>query len=131
MFLLCHVIMAQDYVGTTAGVFSTSPTGAATYTIPLQLRDGYSAFTPQISLVYNSQSGNGIAGFGWNIAGLSAITAIPHSRYYDGTNIQGISVNSSDVYALDGERLLLKSGANPTSGSISTFWDYVTIPLLL
>lgn len=117
MFLLCHVIMAQDYVGTTAGVFSTSPTGAATYTIPLQLRDGYSAFTPQISLVYNSQSGNGIAGFGWNIAGLSAITAIPHSRYYDGTNIQGISVNSSDVYALDGERLLLKSGANAKKGA--------------
>ena len=117
LLILCQVMLAQDYVGTTAGVLSASPTGAATYTIPLQLRDGYSGFTPQISLVYNSQSGNGIAGFGWNISGLSSIAATPHSRYYDGTDIKGITLNTGDVYTLDGERLLLKSGNNAKKGA--------------
>ncbi len=117
LLIMCRVMQAQDYVGTTMGGLSTSPTGGATYTIPLQLRDGYSSFTPQISLVYDSQSGNGIAGFGWNISGLSSIAAIPHSRYYDGSNIKGIALNAGDAYALDGERLLLKSGSNARKGA--------------
>ena len=110
-FLLCLLASAQDYTGTMTGTFSVSSNGAATYTIPIILRDGYSDFTPNISLTYNSQAGNGVAGYGWNISGLSSITAIPHTVYFD-SNASSIGINSNDAYALDGQRLLLKSGTN-------------------
>lgn len=109
--LLCLLASAQDKTGTMPGTFSVSSNGAATYTIPIVLRDGYSEFTPKISLTYNSQAGNGVAGYGWNISGLSSITAIPHTVYFD-SNASSIRINSNDAYALDGQRLLLKSGTN-------------------
>lgn len=117
--LSCMGINAQTEVGTTTGTFSVSPTGAATYTIPIPLRDGQGGFTPQIALTYNSQAGNGVVGYGWEISGLSSITATPHSKYYDTNNIRGINVDATDAYTLDGQRLLLKSGSN---GKAKTYY---------
>lgn len=53
---------AADLVGRTVGSLSCTQTGGAMYTIPIELKDGYSSFTPELALVYNSQSGNGIMG---------------------------------------------------------------------
>ena len=103
---------AQTVVGTIDGTFAPSPSGAAMYSIPIELKNGVSTFTPQISLVYNSQAGNGLLGTGWNISGLSSITSINHNRHFDGNNIQGVSYDNTDAYALDGQRLLLVSGEN-------------------
>lgn len=112
-----------DYVGRIDGYFNLSPAGAATYSIPLKLRDGYSSFTPSISLTYSSQSGNGIAGFGWSLSGLSSINAVGHSRYFDGDNISGVCANTNDAYAIDGKRLLLTSGINSRKGAKYTTED--------
>ena len=48
---------------------SVSPSGGRIYSIPLVTAAGYN-FTPQLSLTYNSQGGDGTAGYGWNINGL-------------------------------------------------------------
>lgn len=76
---------AADLVGRTVGSLSCTQTGGAMYTIPIELKDGYSSFTPELALVYNSQSGNGIMGIGWSIAGMSSISASGKSIYYDGS----------------------------------------------
>ena len=84
VLLLSQDIYASVLVGKTEGTFSVSPSGAATYTIPITIQKGLSDFAPQISLSYNSQAGNGIAGLGWNISGLSAISVVPKNLYFDG-----------------------------------------------
>lgn len=82
-----------------------SPTGARTYTVPIEAYPGIGEMTPQISLSYSSVSGNGIAGIGWNIAGLSSIIRTNKSLHYDGKT-EGISQNANDAFILDGQRLI-------------------------
>lgn len=96
-------------VGSTNGGFDVSPTGGATYQIPIFTPPGTAGMQPQISIAYNSQSGNGLLGMGWNITGLSAITRVPKNYYFDNM-AGGISLTSEDQLSLDGNRLLYKSG---------------------
>ncbi|WP_340199531.1 FG-GAP-like repeat-containing protein [Ascidiimonas sp. W6] len=96
--------------GSTPAAFDVSLTGAATYTVPFALPPGIKDIVPPVSLTYSSQAGNGIAGWGWNIAGLSTITRIPSTKHHDG-EIHPIDFSATDRYALDGQRLLLKSGS--------------------
>ncbi len=121
MLISCIFVFAQELAGSLNGDFSVSQTGAATYKIDIDAPSCNSDFRPQISLVYSSQAGNSIAGYGWNIIGLSSISATPHSRYFDTTNISGINVDTNDAYSIDGERLLLKSGTNGRKNA-----EYVT-----
>ncbi len=46
-----------------------TPSGGKTYSIPITTAP-VSSSAPQISIAYNSQSGNGVAGYGWNLAGI-------------------------------------------------------------
>jgi RHS repeat-associated protein len=100
---------AQSH-GTIDGVFNVSDLGSASYTIPIKIPDGIAGMQPSISLTYNSQGGNGIAGYGWQLSGISAITRIPNNIYND-KNVSGISLSAEDKFALDGSRLILTSGA--------------------
>jgi hypothetical protein len=70
-------------VGITEGQLSVSLNGVAGYSIPISVPAGINGVVPQISLVYSSQTGNGIAGYGWNIAGVSAITRISRTKFHD------------------------------------------------
>jgi RHS repeat-associated protein len=95
-----------DYVPLTmGGVVDVSPTGAANYQLPIFVSPGSNGMQPSLSIVYSSQSGNGLLGLGWNLAGLSAITRVGKNPYYDGT-VQGVELNQNDVFALDGVRLI-------------------------
>jgi hypothetical protein len=94
--------------GRTVGNFAVSPTGAATYTIPLWVPPGPRGIQPNLALVYNSQSGNGTLGVGWNLAGLSAITRCTLTVAQDGT-AGPIALAAGDRYCMDGKRLRLTS----------------------
>ena len=100
----------SNEVGITEGALSVSLTGAANYNIPIAVPPGINGVIPQIGLSYSSQSGNGQAGYGWNISGVSMISRIPSTKFHDGT-IDGVDFNSLDRFSFDGQRLLLK---NPT-----------------
>ena len=50
-------------VGSIEGTFDASSTGAATYFIPIDAPLGVGGLQPSIGIVYNSQSGNGVAGW--------------------------------------------------------------------
>jgi len=101
-------------VGSIPGEFAVSPTGAATYTIPIEVPAGINGMQPSVSLVYNSQAGNGIAGWGWNLSGMSSITRIGKTMYHD-DDILPVQLTGADNLMLDGQRLIHVSGTNLTS----------------
>ncbi|MCK9207461.1 MAG: FG-GAP-like repeat-containing protein, partial [Salinivirgaceae bacterium] len=103
-------------VGAIGGAFDVSPSGAATYNVPIAVSPGTMGMQPNVSVVYNSQGGNGLLGVGWEIAGFSAITRVPANIYTDGAS-GGVNLNLNDKFALDGNRLLLKTGTYGVSNS--------------
>lgn len=118
LLFLCGVSAHAQYeIGDMGGVFNVSEMGAATYSLPFDLPEGINGMKPSLGLVYNSQGGNGVAGMGMSISGLSVISRTPKDIFHDGT-AKGISYTTADAYAKDGVRLLLKSGSNGNSGAI-------------
>lgn len=104
-------------VGVTEGELSVSLTGSASYNIPIAVPPGINGVEPKIGLSYNSNAGNGIAGYGWNISGLSAITRIPSTKYHDNNN-DPIDFDALDRFALDGQRLIVKTGTYGANNSV-------------
>lgn len=109
-------------VGVTEGQLSVSLTGGATYNIPVAVPPGINGIVPQISLSYNSQGGNGLAGYGWNISGISVITRIPSTRFHD-DNIDAVDFDGLDRYAFDGQRLVVKNGTSGVYGANGTVYE--------
>ncbi|MCX8532158.1 RHS repeat-associated core domain-containing protein [Chryseobacterium luquanense] len=90
---------------------NVSESGAMTYMLPIEIHSGINNFQPNISLAYNSQSGNGMAGWGWNIVGLSTISRGGKSKEIDGITL-GTQFNDDDPYYLDGQRLIQNDANN-------------------
>lgn len=105
-------------IGEIAGTFSIAGTGGVTYTIPIYTPPGSNNFEPKISLSYSSQAGNGIAGYGWNISGLSTIGRAGKNIYHNGI-VQPVKFNATeDAFLLDGMKLNPISGLNGANGTI-------------
>jgi len=94
------------YVGTLGGTISTGAMGGAVYTVPIELPVGINGMQPSLALTYNSQGGNGLAGWKWDLAGLSSITRTGQTLYHDGA-VGGVTLNDdNDRFMLDGQRLI-------------------------
>ena len=103
-------------VGTPAGAFSVSETGAANYTLAIEAPDG-GALTPRLSLAYDSQQGGyGLAGYGFGLTGLSAITRGGSDLFHDGVQ-RGVTHTAADNLYLDGKRLVPVSDARGHDGA--------------
>src|SRR5215813_11347595 len=77
--------------------FAANPvTGTGSMTVPIATSPGRSGFGPQLSLSYDSGSGNGPFGFGWSL-GLPQIT-----RKTDKGLPQYRNAEESDVFILSG-----------------------------
>ncbi len=106
-------------VGKLAGSGGVSG-GSATYDIPIAVPPGRRGMQPGLSLNYSSRAGNGIAGMGWSLSGLSSMHRCPHTLEQDG-QIRAVQLDTGDRLCLDGQRLVLTSGtygaANATYGT--------------
>ena len=92
-------------VGTLYGTIDVSQTGATNYSIQIFCPPGTAGIQPQLSIQYNSQGAFGFLGQKWNLNGLSFITRVPKTMYLEGKS-EEIKLNNTDVYALDGNRLV-------------------------
>lgn len=61
-----------------------------------------------------------MAGYGWNITGVSSIQRIPSTSFHD-NNIDGVDFDNLDRFALDAQRLVIKNGA--TYGSNEAIYE--------
>ncbi|WP_407484003.1 RHS repeat-associated core domain-containing protein [Elizabethkingia meningoseptica] len=104
----------------TTGKIDVNGGGQLQYTLPIALPPGIKSVAPQISLVYTSSSGNGIAGYGWNISGITSISRMGKTIEKDG-EVKGVQLDYSDFYHFNGQRLILVSGEYGKDGA-----EYVT-----
>lgn len=89
------------------GDFAVDQSGAATYSIPIQVPPGVNGLEPKLSLAYSSLGGNGLLGVGWSLGGLSTITRCGQTSGQDGGAwVGGVSYNATDRFCLDGQRLV-------------------------
>lgn len=95
-------------VGSIVGSANVTPYGQATYSIPFYIPPGSNGMVPSLGLTYNSMAHEGIAGRGWNINGISAITRSKSDFYHDNINA-GISL-TNNIYSLDGQRMVYSAG---------------------
>lgn len=68
---------------------------------------------PNLSVTYNSSTKTGLAGYGFDLTGLSIISRIPSDRFHDGIST-AIDFTSHDHFALDGQRLMYLSYSSDT-----------------
>ncbi len=116
--------LSNAVAGTLPGVAAVSPTGAATYSIPISVPMGTAGVVPQLALQYSSQAGDGLLGAGWMLTGLSKITRCPQDIARDGQR-RALDKNSTlktsgianDRFCLDGQRLILVGGKYGEDGS--------------
>ena len=113
--LLANLPAHDPTVGTVAGSGGVTG-GAATYEIPIIVPPGRRGMQPALSLGYSSRSGNGIAGMGWSLSGLSSLHRCPMTLAQDG-QIRAVQLDAQDKLCLDGQRLIATSGTYGTTGA--------------
>jgi hypothetical protein len=91
-------------------------TGSATYSIPIRLPVSEAGMTPELSIDYDSSSGNGLLGMGFSLGGLSVIHRVPANLEQDGL-IDGVDFDDNDRFSLDGQRLVSTVGSYGAAGS--------------
>lgn len=93
----------------TKGDIDVTSSGQLQYRLSIMLPPGIKDIAPNLDMAYLSGSGNGIAGFGWSVSGITTISRTGKSIDRDGES-RGIYLDYSDSYSFNGQRLILKSG---------------------
>ena len=108
-------------VGRMGGNFQVTQLGNAQYTIPIEVPPGRGGIQPDLKVVYDSTSGQGLFGLGTNLAGLSEIARCG-SNMSDDRQLRSVQFDSNDHFCLDGQRLVA------VGGDTSTTTEYRTEP---
>ncbi|WP_413998087.1 RHS repeat-associated core domain-containing protein [Flavobacterium sp. W1B] len=112
---ITHLLFSQNFTD-TKGELQISNSGTATYNLPIAMPPSIKNVAPIINLTYSSGITGGLAGQGWNINSISTISRMATRRDIDGF-VDGVDFDDNDKLALDGQRLLLKTGTYWADGS--------------
>ena len=99
---------------------SAGNSGAVVYSVPIATAPGLKN-VPPLSLIYSSLGVNGLAGYGWEVGGVSGISVTNKTAYYDGEMSAADADSPDAAYSLDGVRLMPNSITN-----LSNTWQYET-----
>jgi hypothetical protein len=102
--------------GKLAGSLNVGSGGSSQYTIPVARPPGTAGMAPAVALKYDSSGGNGVAGVGWSLTGLSQISRCGRDFAHDNARA-GVDLSAGDPFCLDAQRLILVSGSQGAAGS--------------
>jgi hypothetical protein len=95
--------------------------GAYHYRIPIEVPPGRAGMAPSVAISYSSQGGNGPLGVGFSLEGASSISRCEKMMAAGGTrdriHFSTHVTPGTDVYCLDGQRMVLLSGTNGDVGA--------------
>lgn len=100
----------------TQGTIEVNDNGQLQFTLPIALPPAIKSVAPQINLIYTSGSGNGVAGYGWTISGVTGISRMGRNIEKD-DEVRTIQFDYTDYYMFSGQRLILKSGEYGKDGA--------------
>ncbi|MEL7271618.1 MAG: FG-GAP-like repeat-containing protein, partial [Bacteroidota bacterium] len=115
--------------GSTVDHLSVSLAGGVNYSVPIDVPPGLNGVQPKLAWTYDSHTGNGLAGWGWNISGISVITRIPSTLFHDNL-VDGVDFDDNDRFALDGQRLIVKTGNYGGNGSVYQTEQYSNLKVI-
>lgn len=110
-----NFIFSQNYHD-TQGKLDITNSGQAVFTVPIALPPSLQNVGPTINLVYASGQFGGVVGQGWNINSISMISRMSTNLHIDGV-VDGVDFDDNDKLAIDGQRLLIKTGNYWENGS--------------
>lgn len=109
-------VLAKDIPGSTQTSYGVSSNGSFQFQIPIVIPQGRNGVQPNLSLSFSSSGGNGMAGVGWGVSGLGAITRCGKTIATNGVR-GGVQHDSNDRFCLNGQQLILVSGSYGAAGS--------------
>lgn len=93
----------------------TSPAGARTYEVPIDVYPGMRDFHPSLSLAYNSQQGSSVMGVGWTLSGIPTISRTAYNSFKRPKSITENGLSAAFTYNGDYDRVKMsvtRNGAN-------------------
>ena len=124
----CYIDTGKD-VGEIPLSSTVHPSGSLVCSVPVEIAPGKQGFAPSLSFSYNHRAGNGVMGVGWGIGGLSCISRISKSVYYD-AKTEGATLSKEDALTLDGVRLI-RTGQTSSSIQYETEQGRIKVTALL
>ncbi len=115
-----QLFFSQNSYHDTKGGIEVNAGGQLQFSLPIELPKGIKNVSPNVSLIYISNSSNGIAGYGWSLSGVTSISRIGKTIEKDG-ELNGVKLDYSDYFSFNGQKLILKSGVYGQDGA-----EYVT-----
>jgi RHS repeat-associated protein len=102
--------------GRLAGSGSVDAAGAASWSLPIAVSPGINGLAPALAISYRSHAGDGEAGAGADLTGLSRVTRCPRIMATD-ARVRGVRFDGDDRFCLDGQVLVLVSGTHGGDGA--------------
>ncbi len=109
-------VNSNNAVGEIQIESGSTPLGAKTYRVPVNVCPGLNGFQPNLALYYNSMQGFSPVGAGWSLEGLSVISRSGKNISFHGKT-EGVVMNNTDSFMLDG-MMLIKISDQSSSGLI-------------
>ncbi|CAM2070466.1 VCBS repeat-containing protein [Sulfidibacter corallicola] len=118
-YLLCLFSFTHLWAnpaGGIEGLFEVNSSGAANYTVPIDIPPGINGAQPNLALRYDSMIPDGPLGPGWSLQGIPSITRGPQTRTVDGRQ-RAVRFDAADKDRLyfQGQRLVAVQDASGTA----------------
>jgi RHS repeat-associated protein len=113
---LSNELPVNEYNNVQLKGTSTVDGGAFSYQLPIAVPPGRNNLAPNVALSYSSQSGVGVAGYGWSLSATGSVARCASNFSIDGY-ASNVVFSAADKLCLNGSRLINVAGSYGYSGT--------------